>query len=361
MYKEFLSQPPVSRKRILENRDLINGLRCNRNERVEYWEEDFLKQLTNGISAIDHTVYPDLSSLYNAIAKYESIEQENLLIGSGIDGIIKNIFENYTVPGMNIGVLSPTYAMYYVYGKLFKTNIKHVKYKISNFSLDKKQLLNTIKDIKLLFIPNPNQPIEDNLDNYFLEKVASKCLENDVLLVIDEAYYGFGCPTAKPLLKKFPNLLIMRTFSKAFGMPSIRVGYMMGESRLIKLLSQKRVSYETTQYSAHIAKKLIENINHINKYNNSLAEARKRIVEDIRNFGYRVNGNKANYILIDFLDEINKKKFAKKFLERKIYIKDNLDLWGFDDIYNGETKKLLFLTTGPYEKMQPVLQILNAQ
>ena len=142
-------------------------------------------------------------------------------------------------------------------------------------------------------------------------------------------------------------------------MPSIRVGYMMGENRLIKLLSQKRLSYETTQYSAHIAKKIIENIDYINKYNLSLSKARKRLVEDIRNLGYRVNGNNANYILIDFLDEMNKKKFAKKFLERKIYIKENLDLWGFDDIYNGETKKLLFLTTGPYEKMKPVLQILS--
>ena len=359
MYKEFLSQNPITRKRILENRDLINGLRCNRNERVEYWEDNFLKQLTEGISGIDHTIYPDLSTLYKAIAKYESIKEENLLIGSGIDGLIKNIFENYTVPSMNIGVLSPTYAMYYVYGQLFKTNIKHIKYKLKNFTLDKNQLLNSITDIKLLFIPNPNQPIEDNLDNNFLEKVASECLANDVLLVIDEAYYGFGCPTAKSLLKKFPNLLIMRTFSKALGMPSIRVGYMMGETRLIKLFTQKRVSYETTQYSAHIAKKLIDNMDYINRYNNSISEARKRLVEEIKNLGYRVNGNNANYILIDFLDEFKKKKFAKKFSDRKIYIKDNLDLWGFKDIYNGETKKLILLTIGPYEKMKPVLEVLS--
>ena len=175
--------------------------------------------------------------------------------------------------------------MYYVYGKLFETNIKHIKYNLEDFSLNKFELFNSIEEIKLLFIPNPNQPIEDNLDNNFLEKVATECLENDVLLVIDEAYFGFGCSTAKSLLSDYPNLLIMRTFSKAFGMPSIRVGYMMGEKRLINLLSQKRVSYETTQYSAHIAINLLKNIKYIEEYNNSICKSREMLVKDIQGNG----------------------------------------------------------------------------
>ena len=359
MYRDFLNQNSIQRYRILENRDLLEGLRCNRNERVEYWDEEFIKELSSGISAIDHTVYPDLTNLYAAISEHESIPQENLLVGSGIDGIIKNIFENYSKPKMNVGILSPTYAMYYVYGKLFDTNIKHIKYNLDNFSLNKSDLFNSIEEIKLLFIPNPNQPVEDNLDNNFLKKVASKCLENDVLLVIDEAYFGFGCSTAKSLLSDYPNLLIMRTFSKAFGMPSIRVGYMMGEKLLINLLSQKRVSYETTQYSAHIAINLLKNFKFIEKYNNSISKSREMIAKDIQAMGYRVNGSKANYILIDCFNELNKKDIASKLLKRKIYIKDSLDLWGFDDIYNGETNKFLLITTGPYNMMKPVLEILH--
>ena len=89
MYRDFLNQNSIQRYRILENRDLLKGLRCNRNERVEYWDEEFIKELSSGISAIDHTVYPDLTNLYAAISEHESIPQENLLVGSGIDGIIK--------------------------------------------------------------------------------------------------------------------------------------------------------------------------------------------------------------------------------------------------------------------------------
>ena len=110
-FRDFLKGEYVDRIRIPENRDFVNGLRCNRHERVSIWDKNFIKKLFSDIDPYDITLYPDLSKIYNAISRYEKIRTEQILIGSGIDGIIKNIFETFTHEGMKIGVLSPTYAM----------------------------------------------------------------------------------------------------------------------------------------------------------------------------------------------------------------------------------------------------------
>ena len=194
--KDFLNDDFVKR-RIPEDRNFISGLRCNRNERVSNWDSEFIKELLNDINVYDFTLYPDLNNLYEELANYEKIEKSKILVGSGIDGIIKNIFETFTSQGMKIGVLNPTYAMYYVYSNLFKTDLELIGYNIENFKLDKEKLFQSLSSIKVLFIPNPNQPVEDNLNLEAMREISRECRKRDILLVFDEAYYGFGCDSAK--------------------------------------------------------------------------------------------------------------------------------------------------------------------
>ena len=91
------------------------------------------------------------------------VSEDEILISSGIDGSIKSIFEIFTKKDDKIAVLHPTYAMYEVYSNLFKTKLFKINY--NKFKLNKKKLFSLIKnsEIKIIFIPNPNQPIEDNL------------------------------------------------------------------------------------------------------------------------------------------------------------------------------------------------------
>ena len=174
-FREFLNDEYIERIRIPEDRDYVNGLRCNRNERVSIWDKNFIQKLMSDIDQYDMTLYPDLSKIYDAIAKHEALKKENILIGSGIDGIIKNIFETFTHEGMKIGVLSPTYAMYYVYSKLFKTELRTIGYDYQNFKLDRRKLRHSLSEVSILFIPNPNQPVEDNLDLKEMGDLALEC------------------------------------------------------------------------------------------------------------------------------------------------------------------------------------------
>ena len=348
--RDFLNDEYVERIRIPEDRNFTSGLRCNRNERVATWDSEFIHELINDISVYDFTLYPDLSNLYEAIATYEKVEKNKILVGSGIDGIIKNIFETFTSEGMKIGVLSPTYAMYYVYSNLFKTELELVGYNIENFKLDKEKLFQSLSSIKVLFIPNPNQPVEDNFNLEAMREISKECTKRNILLVFDEAYYGFGCDSAKSLIDEFENIIVMRTFSKAFGMPSIRVGYMMANKELTKRISQKRLSYETNSICQKIAIKLIRNVNYVNDYNKKVCEAREKIKKELRNLKYKVNASQSNFLLIKFKSEFERDNFNKNLLAKCIYTKAN---------YKGEMSSCMLITLGTYSDMIPLINELK--
>ena len=184
------------------------------------------------------STYPEISTLYKKIAKFNKVLENQLLI-TGIDGSIKNLLSLITKPKDIIAVLSPTYAMYQVYSDIFQLKLFKIGYS-NDYEIKKRDLENFFKKKpKILFLPNPNQPIENTFGLEFIKKIAAKCKKIKCFLVIDEAYYHFGAKTAVPLLKKFDNLIILRTFSKAFGVPSIRAGYIFQLKKIWKFYQKQ--------------------------------------------------------------------------------------------------------------------------
>ena len=172
----------LKRLRIPETRDLIKGIRLNRNERVENFEKNIFKKIFNKMNDFDLGKYSDQSDIYKVLSKYLKQKEENLVITSGIDGSIKSIFEIFADKGEEIGILNPTYAMYEVYGNIFKTKIIKIGYK--NFKLQKEELYRIIKKgkIKILFLPNPNKPFEDNFSLNEIQKLLTLCKKKTLLL-----------------------------------------------------------------------------------------------------------------------------------------------------------------------------------
>ena len=358
MFKEFLSKNYIERIYRPEIRDL-DGLRCDKNERVKLWDEEFVNKVLSDIKPIDLATYPDLTSLYETISNFEELDSSQIMISSGLDGCIKTIFETYTKPGMFISLPGPTYGMYYVYSDCYDTKIKNINFDFNKFVLNRDQLYDSLKESKLLFLPNPNSPTEDNFSFEELELIAKKCLENDVLFALDEVYYGFGAETGKSLIKYYPNVVVMRSFSKAFGMPSIRFGYIMGQDKVLKRISQKRFSYETSNLQLSIVKKLIENYDLIDSYNDTIIDSRNKIKEDFERLGYRINANSGNFFLLEFKNELNKQTICKLLDENKIYIKNNLSTRE-DIVENGKAlNKFGLISIGPYDLMKPLIKIFE--
>ena len=340
----------ISRIRIPENRDLKKGVRLNRNERVENFDTKIISKIFQKTQDYDLGKYPDQSRIYNILSKFLRLKEENLSITSGIDGSIKSIFEIFSDKNDRVGVLSPTYAMYEVYSNLFKTKIYKISYQ--NFKLDRKKLHQVIKDrkVKIIFIPNPNQPIEDNLSFKEIEKICKECKKNKILLVIDEAYHMFGSQTAAKLCLKYENIVILRTFSKSFGLPSIRLGYVIAHKKIIQIFNSYRLSYESNFLSDTVAEYFIKNFSIIKKYNKQIIQGREYLKLELKKLRIQVIGKKANFLLINFRNKKILKNILNSLKSNKIYVKSN---------YKGDLSNCILVTCGNINTMKKLLKIIK--
>lgn len=339
----------LKRMRIGESRNLDTGLRLNRNERVAPWPERFITDVFSNIPGYFLSVYPDLSSFYGKLAKFIGVDEDQLLVTSGIDGAIKTIFEICSVPSDRIGVLAPTYAMYNVYSKIFGTKLCEISYDPKTLKLDWDGLVDLIKSKpKVVFIPNPNQPVEDNLTLSQIEELLKFSSATDTLIVIDEAYYHFGCQSAVELLPKYDNLVVMRTFSKGFGLPSIRMGYMISNTHTMEVLSKTRFAHEANALNAKVAEYAIDNFHLVQTYIDEVVSSRIGLQAKLEAIGLKSYGYDANYLLIDLLNPRICAELAKRLLGEDVYVKSN-----FEEPWS----QYMLITVGPADMMEKFYMI----
>ncbi|MDA9650314.1 aminotransferase class I/II-fold pyridoxal phosphate-dependent enzyme [Candidatus Pelagibacter sp.] len=340
----------LRRIRTLENRDLKNGLRLNRNERVLNYENNLLEKIFKKNQRYNLAKYPDHSQLYNNISKFFKIKKENFLLTSGIDGGLKTIFETLTKPGDKICALHPSYGMYEVFSKIFKTKFIKINYNLDSLRLDKIELEKQIKKKpKILILPNPNQPIEDYLNINYLKKITLMCKKNNVILVIDEAYFMFGSQSSIGLVSKNKNLIILRSFSKSFGLPSIRLGFMITHSDNIKFFDLFRLTYESNYLTDTVANYFLTRKNLVINYNKSVVIGRNYLKKKLTNLGLNVTGAKSNFLLVKFENDKITNFIKNKLNKKKIYVRS----------YGKGMSNFLLITCGPKKIMKTVFKEID--
>lgn len=346
LIKNNLHLKEIKRFRVSEGRDLEKGLRLDRNEKVDLWPDNFINKVLSSKPKSFFSTYPEISSLYEKLSNFNNVSTNQILITSGIDGSIKNLFSVLLNEDDNIGVFSPTYLMYKVYSSIYKVNCFQIgyseDYKINQSELEKFFTLNP----KILFVPNPNQPIESSLSLSELKDLAIKCKTYGCFLVIDEAYYHLGSDTGISLIKDFDNVIILRTFSKAFGVPSIRTGYTVSSEENMDIISKMRPAHEMNSVSIAIAEYLLDNIDQVMNYCEKIKTSRNLILKDLKDLDLNVRGQHGNYILITFKSQEIAKNLVKFLKEELIYVKGPyLKPWNM----------CICFTVGPQEYMKKFL------
>ena len=346
MYNQHLIN--VKRMRVSEGRNLKIGLRLDRNEKVDLWPKTFVKDVLKNKPDSFFSTYPEIFNLYKKIAKFNQVGDDQVLIHSGIDEGIKNIFHLLTKPGDTVGFLSPTYLMYEIYSKIFKVKKIKIGYD-SKYKINTKQLNNFFKKKpKILFFPNPNQPIESSVNLNEMNELAKKCKSKGCILVFDEAYYLLGSQTGIKLLKKFNNIVVLRTFSKAFGLPSIRAGYTISNKNLMKILSKARIAHELSSFSIAAAEYLLDNYRIVKKYLNDIIISREYVLNKLKNLGgdIDVRAKHGNYILINLKTNKKAKEVVSKLRKKFIYVKGP---------YKKPWDNCICITVGPKKLMEKFL------
>ncbi len=301
---------------LLEKPREFSRLWLDKNENTHPELQNLYKKILNKINPIHISTYPELGSLYKKISVYEKIPTKNIIFGHGSDGCIKNIFEAFTKKNQKVITLSPTFAMYEIYPKIF--DLKHHKfdyeYSKNGPYLDLDKLVEKIKlgKPKLLCIANPNSPTGTIIKKEKLVRLIKVCYKLKCNLLIDEAYYGFCKETSKNLVKKFNNIFIVRSLSKAWGLAGLRLGYIISNKKNIEILNKIRPMYEINTFGSEFLK-LILNEKYLIQLNSIIKDMKKAKIDFYKflkkkEFDYFIS--EGNFIHFKIKDE-NKKKIIK--------------------------------------------------
>ena len=221
--------------------------------------------------------YPDTNgnSLKNVIAKKFKLDRNRIILGSGSDQIFELICRTYIKKGDEVIVPRYSFIIYRLYSK--SNGAKIIYSKENNFKVSVKDILSKVtKKTKVVFLANPNNPTGTFINKIELKNLRKK-LRNDILLVIDDAYFEYvqqrDYSSGLKLFSKYKNVLITRTFSKIYGLAGLRVGWGYASKEIISILNQIKPPFNINRpalFAASAAVKdsnwLKKEIKHINKW-----------------------------------------------------------------------------------------------
>lgn len=275
-------------------------LRLDKNENIVGFDKEFVDSLRKEITSDFLTTYPEVDTLYQKIARWIGCTQENIYITAGSDAAIKAVFEVFVEPGDAVALLSPTYAMFYVYTEMFQGRLIEIHYK-EGLSLSTEDILKVIYEHrpKLICIANPNSPTGTILPQEDLKNIVDVAAGQNSVVLLDEAYYLFYPISSIDLIHDYPNLVITRTFSKATGLASARLGFAAGHADIIKYLHKVRPAYETNAFAIRFAELILDSPELIEKNVQETMRGKKYVEDELAKLGIPFFKSYTNFILID--------------------------------------------------------------
>lgn len=299
-----------------------NYLRLEKNERVVNFEKYFIKHLKNKISSYHLTSYPELEKVYLNLAKYLGVSKSNIVLTGGADLGIKNCFEVFIKPRDKVITITPTFAMIDVYSKLFQA--KQIKFSYDkNLKLDISKIKKKINSsIKMIIISNPNNPTGTEINKKDLIDLIAKARKFNIPFAVDEVYYGFSNQTLLKEIKKFKNLIIIRTFSKSFGLAALRAGYLVADKKVADLLYKFKPMYEINSIAALAVNFILKNKKLEKKYIRDVHKGKEFLIKSLKKMNIQFLDTRTNFIHIKMKNLLSMKQIVKYLNKNKILIRE---------------------------------------
>ena len=255
----------------------------------------------NGVNRYPDPLQKELKQRVSAIKK---VNVNQLFLGNGSDECIDLLFRLFCRPGIDTAAaIAPSYGMYGVSARINQISLKQIALE-ADFSLDVKRILSEAKGSKLLFLCSPNNPTGQSFPKELLLEIVQQF---DGLVIVDEAYIDFSAEESMLNdLANFSNLVVIQTFSKAYGMAAIRLGMLFGSQELISWLNKIKPPYNINSLTQNYALDKLMDLNAIEKAIELIKierELLKDILKDLKIVEF-VYPSDANFILIKVKDSV---------------------------------------------------------
>lgn len=254
------------------------------------------------------------------LAKYCRVKSENIVLGNGSDEMIELIIKTFKGP---IASHYPTFASYRIFAQIHDRGYLQSSLE-PDFSFNAERFIRETRDANLIFLCSPNNPTGTLIPEEDIEEVA----KTGKIVIVDEAYYEFSGITVKNLVHEYPNLIVMRTLAKAFGLAGLRMGYAIAAPELAEAIRKVRAPF-SVNYLAHEAALLaLEDLDYMKRTVSRIVTDRKGIGKRLSE-KYRVIPSHTNFILVDVRPR-KPEEFAEKLLGHRIVVRPQPDYAGFE-------------------------------
>ena len=282
--------------------------------------DDLRYEIRRALKGLALNRYPDplANRLRDIIAEANGLERENVLLGNGGDELLFNTALAFGGPGRKFMNFPPTFSVYAANAYLTNTEVVDVP-RGPGFELDEIGALARVSegDIDYIIVTSPNNPTGRLADETFIRHLAES---TDAIVLVDEAYGEFARTTCRPLLSNHKNIVILRTFSKAFACAGVRLGYLLGDADIIREYIKVRQPYSVDAISQLVGCTVYENRQMFAPTINSIIDERDRMIAELRDIeGIQVYPSDANFILVRIADAAD---VWQKLYDQGILVRD---------------------------------------
>lgn len=297
--------------------------------------------------------YPDVDNknLRNELASYSKVSVEYIDYFASSDALHEYIIRAFINPGDHITMISPTYDNFRAAAESIGANVGYFWLDEKNhFEFDFSRFEDYVEENrpKIVYLCNPNNPTGTMYSTSLIEHLVRRF--NDVLFIIDEAYYEFVDNTASSLVTSYENIIICRTFSKAFGLASFRVGYAIASKHNMEGLRKLRNPKNISSYAQIAATAALADVKYMQEYVVEVLNAKKVFVNALLSLGVEVIGSQGgNFVLVKLGD---KQKQVMNHLEsNQIFVRNYGHVNGMSDYTR--------ITIGTRKQMDYVLNSIS--
>ncbi len=320
-----------------------------------------LEDLSSLISLDVLKNYPDPNSneILNRLSLILEVPTSFLIAGSGSDELLDLVIRTFATSKTMILSICPTFSMYKFYASINNAKYVSVPLKLSvneasglaKFNLDPEIFIKKAKMSDIIILARPNNPDGMVIDIEFIEKL----LELEKLIIIDEAYIDFSYkPSLIGLVKNYQNLIISRSFSKSFSLAGLRLGYIIANPSIIKILMKVKSPFNVNNMALQIGLVLLNNYDKVSANVNKIKQIREEFYSDLTKLrekckGFYYHPSEANFTLLRFQSKERSQSVYQFFLKNQIKVRK----------FDSELSNCLRISIGKRLQMKNVIKILN--
>ena len=295
-------------------------IKLDANESKNYLIDDTLT-----FNDLSLNLYPDSNAnvLRSKLSAYINVAESQILVGNGSSEMIELILKTFIESDNVVLGFDPSFSMYAIYTKIYNGRYIGVPSK-TDFKLDIDDMIDYAKTYqpKLIFLCSPNNPTGQIIPQTDIVKLIKS---TDALICLDEAYIEFSenADSMMSMVDEFDNLMVIRTFSKAFGLAGIRLGYLVSNQNIVNELYKVKSPYNLNAVTQNLGIYALSQIEKVNNYTKNIIEQRFFVEKALAKLNLKVYSSEANFIFFQSLEP----NLYNKLIDKDIRIRafsDNL-------------------------------------